>query len=83
MIKYENECVGCYLMGLPCMGVNCSNLRVHHYYCDKCKKEDRLFHFDGEELCAECIVKEVATETDEYEYDEGDVYNEYARVEGS
>lgn len=82
MKRYENECVGCYTVGLHCLGANCRNRNVPHWYCDKCKNEDRLFHFEDRELCAGCIVEEVRTET-ESEYEEDDVYEEYERVEGS
>ena len=79
MVKTENECLGCTSLGLPCIGRSCRNLRVPHYYCDKCGEEKGLFHFDGEELCAECIVELVNND----EYSEDDVYEDYARVEGS
>jgi hypothetical protein len=83
MIKYENECVGCTTIGLHCIGPSCRNRNVPHFYCDRCKNEAKLFHYDGDELCAKCIIKDISTETDEYEYDESDVAAEYARVEGS
>lgn len=79
MVKNENECVGCHTLGLPCIGMSCRNRNVPHYYCDKCKAEETLFHCDGEELCADCIIKLV----DNDEYSEDDVYEEFARVEGS
>lgn len=52
LIKYENDCVDC---GLPCMGKSCPMKDVPHFYCDECKDEKNLFHFEGEELCIECI----------------------------
>ena len=82
MVEYENECVGCTAMGLPCMGRSCPYQRVPHWHCDRCKFEEKLFHYNDEELCVDCIIKAVKEETGE-EYDEYDVYEEYARVEGS
>ena len=58
MIRYENECVGCTGLGLPCMGDSCPNRMVPRFYCDRCKEEvDDLYDFDGEELCGECVLK--------------------------
>ena len=54
MLRIENECVGC---GLPCVGDHCPQLHVHRYYCDKCGVEDTLYHFDGEEVCMDCITE--------------------------
>ena len=48
----DNECVNC---GLPCLGSGCPYRNVTRYYCDECGDETTLFHFDGEELCIECI----------------------------
>lgn len=55
MIKYENDCVGC-PDGVPCLGSSCPNKNVPHYYCDDCGNEDDLYEFDGEQLCAECVL---------------------------
>ena len=52
MIDYENDCVDC---GLPCFNA-CKYKNVPHYYCDECGAETKLFRFDGEELCLECIA---------------------------
>ena len=54
MTKIENECVDC---GLPCLGDSCPYRNVVRYYCDKCKEEETLYHFDGDELCINCIEK--------------------------
>ena len=48
----ENECVDC---GKPCMGNACPYRNVTRHYCDECKMEELLYHYDGEELCIECI----------------------------
>lgn len=52
MKKTVNECVDC---GLPCLGKSCPNYFVTRYYCDKCGDEAPLYHYDGKELCIECI----------------------------
>lgn len=57
MIKYKDECCSCVTDNYPCMGSECPNLRVKHYICDKCKSEvDKLYLFDGDELCEECVL---------------------------
>lgn len=56
MLKYENECVDC---GLPCLGNSCPNRRVPRYYCDKCGDEAKLYYFDDEELCLNCIEEKL------------------------
>lgn len=56
MRKYENECCGCATPAYPCLGSSCPNRNVVHFYCDKCGEEDTLYHFDGEELCIDCIL---------------------------
>lgn len=52
MKRKENECVMC---GLPCMGDSCPNRNVIRFYCDDCGEETTLYHYDGEELCIDCI----------------------------
>lgn len=56
MVKIENECVDC---GLPCLGDSCPYRNVVRYYCDKCKEENKLYHYDEHELCIDCIEKEL------------------------
>ena len=51
MIAIENECVGC-----PIHCIDCGRKHVVHYYCDECGEEADLYNFDGQELCAECIL---------------------------
>lgn len=58
MRKVEDECVGCTNIGLYCIGSSCPNRNVPHYYCDRCGNEDKLYCYDGEELCEECLLKE-------------------------
>lgn len=57
MKQVENECVGCTTIGLHCMGSGCPNRNATHFYCDECNDETDLYHYDGEELCIECIKK--------------------------
>ena len=54
MRKTESECVQC---GMPCIGSACPNYAVTRYYCDKCGEEETLYDYEGEELCAECLLK--------------------------
>lgn len=56
MIRYENDCCGCAAPGYPCMGESCPMRQSPHYYCDECGAEKDLYDYDGEELCADCIV---------------------------
>lgn len=63
---YEDECVGCSTMGLPCQGSACPNRNVPHYFCDDCKDEfepEELYYDDvtDEELCATCFLKRYKT----------------------
>lgn len=33
---------------------------VKHLYCDKCGENvERLYEFDGKELCGDCVLKEL------------------------
>lgn len=54
MQRIENDCVDC---GLPCLGDSCRYRNVPHYYCDCCGYEDKLYYYDSEELCEECLLK--------------------------
>lgn len=54
MQRIENECVDC---GLPCLGNSCPKRNVLHYYCDNCGNEEKLYHYDNDELCKECLLK--------------------------
>lgn len=57
MRKIENECLGCQDIGLYCIGDTCKYRNVIRFYCDKCKEEETLYHYDGMELCADCLLK--------------------------
>lgn len=66
MIFYTNECVSC---NLPCLFEACPYYRVMHFRCDFCKEEDiKLYHYDGYEICQDCLLKEfkVVEGSDEY-----------------
>ena len=54
MKRTESECVDC---GKPCIGIACPNYEVTRYYCDECGEEETLYDYEGEELCAECLLK--------------------------
>lgn len=57
MKRIENECVGC-PPEMGCLGGACPHQNVPHYYCDRCGEETTLHHYDGEELCADCLLEE-------------------------
>ena len=59
----ENECVGC-PPEIGCLGSSCPNLNVVHYYCDECEEEAQLYHYNGQELCIDCIEKSLEKVTD-------------------
>lgn len=61
MKKIEDECVGCADLGLPCLGLGCPNRNVVRFYCDRCGCEDKLYHYNGEELCEECLLENFET----------------------
>ena len=52
MRKTECECVDC---GKPCLRNACPYYEVTRFYCDECGEEETLYHYDGEELCMNCI----------------------------
>ena len=59
MKNTENECVSC---GLPCRGNSCPYRNVTRFYCDYCGEEGKLYHYEGKELCKECLIEEVLEE---------------------
>lgn len=56
MIRIEDDCVDC---GLHCLGNSCPYKNVFHFYCDGCGYEEDLYHYDGKQLCINCIVKKL------------------------
>lgn len=57
MVKIENDCCGCATGSYPCLGNSCPLRHREHYYCDECGEEDKLYEYDGRELCIDCIEK--------------------------
>ena len=59
MITYEDECCGCATESYPWLGSACPNRNVKRLYCDRCDDDvEKLYNYDGEELCEECVLKE-------------------------
>lgn len=58
MQKVVNECCDCAAGGYPCRGSSCPLRAVTRYYCDKCKSEDVLYEYDGQELCKDCLLEQ-------------------------
>lgn len=61
MREVTTECVDCTSIGLPCIGDSCTFKHVTRFYCDRCKEEfepKELYKYEGEEVCAECILKD-------------------------
>lgn len=56
MIVVENECVGC-PPEIGCIGSTCPYLNVIRCYCDECDDEGRLYKFDGQQICIDCVAK--------------------------
>lgn len=59
MIRYENDCVGC-----PQGCINCGRKHTPHFYCDKCGEEfepEALYDYDGEMVCANCLLNKYDT----------------------
>ena len=59
MVKYENDCCDCATENYPCIGNACSRRSVPHYYCDKCGAEEKLYDYEGQDLCESCLLEEV------------------------
>lgn len=58
MKKIENECVGCTSIGLYCLGNTCPKRNIVRFYCDRCQEETTLYHYEDEEICQDCLLKE-------------------------
>lgn len=66
MKYYSNDCIDC---GLPCLGSACKYKKVLHFKCDYCGEEDvKLYHYNDDEICEECLLKEfkVVEDSDEW-----------------
>lgn len=57
MKKIENHCVGC-PPEIGCFGSSCPNRNVVVYYCDRCGKEAKLYYYDSEQICEDCLLNE-------------------------
>ena len=57
MKKIENECVGC-PPEIGCLGNSCPYQNVVRFYCDRCGDEATLRHYNDEQICADCLLKE-------------------------
>lgn len=57
MKKIENECCNCATESYPCRGNSCELRHVERFYCGECGDETKLYDFDGQELCEDCILK--------------------------
>lgn len=55
MIVIQNECVGC-PDDMGCIYQACPYYKVVRLLCDKCESEADLYYYDGEQLCADCIL---------------------------
>jgi hypothetical protein len=55
MTTYINNCVSC---GLPCDS-RCGLSHEAVTVCDRCGKEEQLYQFEGQELCAACIAEQL------------------------
>lgn len=62
MTTYINNCVSC---GLPCDS-RCSLSHEAVAVCDRCGKEEQLYQFEGQELCAECIAEQLPIKKTDY-----------------
>ena len=59
MTGFEHECCDCATGAYPCLGSSCTQ-GVTHYYCDACGEEtEQLYQFEGEELCADCVLEKL------------------------
>ena len=54
-VKVDN-CVDC---GLPCMPFCPLRDGSYEYRCDECGEEEKLYEFNGRELCILCVEKEL------------------------
>lgn len=63
-ITYEDECCACATESYPCMGLECKDRKVPHFFCDKCHYEfdsTELYDDDGDHLCQECLLNKFPT----------------------
>ncbi|WP_373266738.1 hypothetical protein [Hungatella hathewayi] len=59
MIWYEEQCVGC-PPEMGCFGETCPYKKVKICECDNCHDTfDILYNYNGQQLCSECVLKEL------------------------
>lgn len=63
IVRYENNCVFC--------SNGCRHCGRDKYYpvhaCNRCRADDeKLYKWDGEELCLDCIIEDLDLEEIEY-----------------
>lgn len=51
-----NECCSCATESYPCRGDLCPLRHVPHLLCDDCGKEEKLYYYEDEMLCLDCII---------------------------
>ena len=61
----ENECVDC-PDDMGCIYTACPYYEVVRYYCDICGEEAELYCWNGDQLCIDCILKQL----ERVEYDD-------------
>lgn len=54
MIVIDSDCCNC---GLPCLYEGCTYYKIARFFCDDCDSEENLWYFEGQQLCADCILK--------------------------
>lgn len=59
MERIENDCCDCATDYYRCRGEACPRRRVKHFFCDICGIEEKLYYFDGKQLCIECVENEL------------------------
>lgn len=63
VVRFEDDCCGC--DWYTCNGCM-YNHELPHLYCDECQDEcEKLYEYDGQELCEDCLMKIVDVEYDE------------------
>lgn len=60
MVRVQNDCCDCAVPGYPCIGERCELRHNPHFFCDDCGDEvysGKLYHYEGEELCGDCVLE--------------------------
>ena len=67
MRRVENNCVNC-PPEMGCLGMSCPCRNVVYFYCDRCGNDTTLYHYNGEEICGNCLLSEFEVVTDDDYY---------------